>query len=102
MNSWDVWWTHMIRVCVVSDMQTLAFGSSLYIRYNTAAHVVLNPNRPIFGDWIKATICRLALPQGQGHHNTTHIIYHIPYHSIPYTGICTPKTKVPKNHKLDL
>jgi hypothetical protein len=29
-----------IRVRVVSDMQTLAFGSSLYIRYNTAAHVV--------------------------------------------------------------
>jgi hypothetical protein len=25
---------------VVSDIQTLAFGSSLYIRYNTAAHVV--------------------------------------------------------------
>ena len=29
-----------IRVRVVSDIQTLAFGSSLYIRYNTAAHVV--------------------------------------------------------------
>ena len=26
--------------CVVSDIQSLAFGSSLYIRYNTAAHVV--------------------------------------------------------------
>ena len=25
---------------VVSDIQSLAFGSSLYIRYNTAAHVV--------------------------------------------------------------
>jgi hypothetical protein len=25
---------------VVSDIQTLAFGSSLYIRYNTATHVV--------------------------------------------------------------
>ena len=30
----------LIRVRVVSDIQTLAFGSSLYIRYNTAAHVV--------------------------------------------------------------
>jgi hypothetical protein len=29
-----------IRVRIVSDIQTLAFGSSLYIRYNTAAHVV--------------------------------------------------------------
>jgi hypothetical protein len=29
-----------IRVRVVSDIQTLVFGSSLYIRYNTAAHVV--------------------------------------------------------------
>ena len=29
-----------IRVSVVSDMQSLPFGSSLYIRYNTAAHVV--------------------------------------------------------------
>jgi hypothetical protein len=25
---------------VVLDIQTLAFGSSLYIQYNTAAHVV--------------------------------------------------------------
>jgi hypothetical protein len=34
-------WTHkMSRFRVVSDIQTLAFGSSLYIRYNTAAHVV--------------------------------------------------------------
>jgi hypothetical protein len=40
-------WTHQmsrflnnIRVRVVSDIQTLAFGSSFYIRYNTAAHVV--------------------------------------------------------------
>jgi hypothetical protein len=29
-----------IRVRVVSDIQTLAFGSNLYIRFNTAAHVV--------------------------------------------------------------
>ena len=29
-----------IRVRVVSDIQYLAFASSLYIRYNTAAHVV--------------------------------------------------------------
>ena len=29
-----------IRVRVVSDIQTLAFGSSLYIWYNTAANVV--------------------------------------------------------------
>ena len=29
-----------IRVRVVSDIQSLAFGSSWYIRYNTAAHVV--------------------------------------------------------------
>ena len=27
---------------VVSDIKTLAFGSSLYIRYNTDAHVVNN------------------------------------------------------------
>jgi hypothetical protein len=33
-----------IRVRVVSDIQTLAFGSSLYIRYNTAAHVVNSTN----------------------------------------------------------
>jgi hypothetical protein len=33
---------HTVRdtVRVVSDIQTLAFDSSLYIRYNTAAHVV--------------------------------------------------------------
>ena len=29
-----------IRVRVVSDIQYLTFGSSLYIQYNTAAHVV--------------------------------------------------------------
>ena len=29
-----------IRVRVVSDIQSLAFGWSLYIRYNTAAHAV--------------------------------------------------------------
>ena len=29
-----------IGVRVVSDIQSLAFGSSLYIRYSTAAHVV--------------------------------------------------------------
>ena len=29
-----------IGVRVVSDILSLAFGSSLYIRYNTAAHVV--------------------------------------------------------------
>ena len=28
------------RPCSVSDIQSLAFCSSLYIRYNTAAHVV--------------------------------------------------------------
>ena len=28
-----------IRVRVVSDIQSLAFGSNLYIRYNTATHV---------------------------------------------------------------
>ena len=31
---------HNIRVRVVTDVQPLAFGSSLYIRYNTAAHIV--------------------------------------------------------------
>ena len=34
-----------ICVRVVSDIQTLAFGSSLYIRYNTAAHVVNSTSR---------------------------------------------------------
>ena len=29
-----------IRGRVASDIQSLAFGSNLYIRYNTAAHVV--------------------------------------------------------------
>ena len=29
-----------IRVRVVSDIQTRAFGSSLYIRYNTDANVI--------------------------------------------------------------
>jgi hypothetical protein len=38
---WVVFYVvYNIRVRVVSDIQTLAFGSSLYIRYNTAAHVV--------------------------------------------------------------
>jgi hypothetical protein len=36
-----------LRVRVVSDIQTLAFGSSLYIRYNTAAHVVNITNNTI-------------------------------------------------------
>ena len=31
---------HFTSCCVVSDIKFLAFGSSLYIRYNTAAHVV--------------------------------------------------------------
>ena len=29
-----------IRVRVVSDIQSLAFGSTLYIRYNMTAHIV--------------------------------------------------------------
>ena len=28
-----------IRLGIVSDIQSLAFGSSLFIRYNTAAHI---------------------------------------------------------------
>ena len=37
-----------IRVRVVSDIQYLTFGSSLYIRYNTAAHVVNSTDKARF------------------------------------------------------
>ena len=37
-----------ILVRVVSNIQSLAFGSSLYIRYNTAAHVVHSNKRNQF------------------------------------------------------
>ena len=36
---------YSIGVRVVSDIQSLAFGSSLYIRYSTAAHVVNSTSR---------------------------------------------------------
>ena len=41
-----------IGVRVVSDIQSLAFGSSLYIRYSTAAHVVNST-------YISITVCNV-------------------------------------------
>jgi hypothetical protein len=42
---------------VVSDIQTLAFGSSLYIRYKTAAHVVNSTNQKlIYGPYGRSFI----------------------------------------------
>ena len=37
-----------IRVRVVSDIKTLAFGSSLYIRYDTAAHAVNSTYKTLY------------------------------------------------------
>jgi hypothetical protein len=48
-----------IRVRVVSDIQTLAFGSSLYIRYNTDANVVNDLKNDSFYEFIGEVILKI-------------------------------------------
>ena len=57
-----------IGVRAVSDIQSLAFGSSLYIRYSTAAHVVNSTYNYILS-------CIRLYKHGRGHEGDARVDY---------------------------
>ena len=90
------WVFHNIQVRVVSHIQSFAFGSCLYIRYKTAAHIVNSNSSECHawsGAWVKVnsiflapdmawllnwkTIalanCRSRIPCSNSHHNQVQI-----------------------------